>query len=168
MKRFILIAIEIVLCYVLQTSLYPYVSLANIMPNLLLILVVTEAYIHGRMTGLIVGLFCGLISDLCYGNLIGLYTIIYMLIGFYNGYANKIYAEEDYIFPLLFIGASDLVFNIFYYLFNFLLRGRLNLFFYFRRIMVPEVIYTIFASVIFYKLFQWLDALVEHRRKVED
>lgn len=167
MKRAIIIGIEILFCYVLQTSLHPYIALANIMPNLLLVLTVAYANMHGRMTGLFTGLFCGLIIDLSFGSVIGLYAGIYMVIGYFNGYARKIYAHDDYVLPLLFIGVSDIVYGIAYYIFEFLLRGKLNLFYYFRRIILPEAIYTIIAGILLYKLFQWLDVLSISRKKLE-
>ena len=42
---------------------------------------------------------------------------------------------------------------------QFLLRGRLGLFTYLYRIIIPEIVYTVFLTVIVYKLFY----LINHR-----
>lgn len=133
MMRVIVYLLEIIILFVIQTSTFHYFGLADIMPNLLLILVVSTAYMRGRTAGLAIGFFSGLLIDLVYGDLIGIYAFIYMFIGYFMGYTNKIYSNDDYTFPIIFVAVSDFVYGFFYYIFEFLLRGRLNLLFYMRK-----------------------------------
>lgn len=168
MKRFIVYFIEIIICFVLQSSLFHYISLAGVVPNLLLILVVSTAYMRGRLPGLLVGFFSGLLVDLFYGSIVGLYALLYLLIGYLAGYTNRIYSEDDYTLPLLFIGIGDLLYTFFYYVFEFLLRSRLNLPFYFIRFMVPEIIYTVASSVILYKLLNMVNSRLDRKLKQEE
>ena len=102
MKRFLIYLSEILILFVIQTSTFHYFGLADIMPNLLLILVVSSAYMRGRLTGLGIGFFTGLLMDIVYGELIGLYAFIYMIIGYFTGYANKIYNQSVSFNRLLF------------------------------------------------------------------
>lgn len=158
MKRLIVYTIEIIICYVLQTSMFGYINLADIMPNLLLILVVSYAYMRGRMTGLLLGLFSGLLIDLMSGGyIIGLYALIYMLIGYCIGYTYRYYSNDDYTFPILIIAVSDFAYGLLFYIFEFLLRGRLNFLFYLRRLILPEIIYTLVVSVVLYKLLHMIN-----------
>lgn len=152
MKRLIVYFLEIIICYIIQSSMFHYMALANVMPNLLLILVVSTAYMRGRMTGLLIGLFSGLLVDLTFGSIIGLYGFIYMIIGYFMGFANKIYSDDDYTLPILFVAISDLVYGFLYYVFEFLLRGKLNFPYYLVRIILPEIVYTVVASILLYKL----------------
>ena len=55
MKRIIVLGILIIICFVLQTSLLPLIEIANINPNLLLILTVSFGLMRGRMEGMFVG-----------------------------------------------------------------------------------------------------------------
>jgi len=151
-KRLIVYFLEIIICYIIQSSMFHYMALANVMPNLLLILVVSTAYMRGRMTGLLIGLFSGLLVDLTFGSIIGLYGFIYMIIGYFMGFANKIYSDDDYTLPILFVAISDLVYGFLYYVFEFLLRGKLNFPYYLVRIILPEIVYTVVASILLYKL----------------
>lgn len=159
MKRLIVYFIEIIICFVIQSSMFHYIGLANIMPNLMLILVVSTAYMRGKMSGLIMGFFSGLLVDIIFGNVIGLYAMFYLLIGYFIGFAHKIYDKDDYTIPLILVGVGDLIYGFFYFIFEFLLRGRLNIFFYFRRFIIPEMIYTIAVSVLLYKLLH----MINHR-----
>jgi rod shape-determining protein MreD len=138
--------------------MFHYFALANIMPNLLLILVVSTAYMRGRMSGLLMGFICGLLVDLLYGSfIIGLYALLYLLIGYFMGFTNKVYSNDDYTLPIVFIAVSDFVYGFFYYVFEFLLRGRLNFLFYLRRFIFPEVIYTVAVSIFLYKLLHMIN-----------
>jgi rod shape-determining protein MreD len=157
LKRAIIIFIEIIICFVLQSSLYQFISLAGVMPNLLLILVVSQAYMRGRMTGMVVGFFSGLLIDILFGNVIGLYAMLQMLIGYITGYANKIYSKDDFTLPLFFVALANFVYQFLYYIFEFLLRGKLDFTYYLRIRILPEIIYTVAASVFVYKLLHMIN-----------
>ena len=134
----------------------------------LLILVVSHGYMSGRIPGLAIGFFSGLLVDLVYGDLIGLNALLYMVIGYFIGYTNKIYANDDYTLPIIFVAISDLIYNFFYYIFEFLLRGRLNLLYYLRRIVLSEIIYTVVASIFVYKLLHLIDNLLKRKANKEE
>lgn len=161
MKRIIIIAIEILICFIIQSSMFPYISLANIMPNLLVILVVSYGYIKGKNSGLLVGFFSGLLVDLTFGNLIGLHSLLYMIVGYLAGFSHLIYDDEDFTLPIIFVAIGDFIFNFLYYMTSFLLKGRLNLGFYLRRIIIPGVIYTVVVSVLLYKIIHTIDKLLD-------
>ena len=65
------------------------------------------------------------------------------------------------------IGASDIVCNIFLYIFMFLLRSRFQFLYYFKTIIIPEFVYTMVVTIFLYylllKINQKLEA-VEKRR----
>ena len=168
MKRVIIYFIEIVICFVLQSSLYQFINLANVMPNLLLILVVSTAYMRGKTTGMTVGFFSGLLIDIAYGNLIGLYALLMMIIGYVAGFANKVYSRDDYTLPLLFIAVADFVYQFLYYIMEFLIRGRLDFPYYLRKIIFPEIIYTVAVSVILYKLLHMINHSLDRNENEEE
>ncbi|HEX3078474.1 MAG TPA: rod shape-determining protein MreD [Lachnospiraceae bacterium] len=161
MKRFICTAFVIVICYLLQSTVFQAISLASVVPNLLLIVTVAAGYMKGRKQGMYVGLACGLILDLCGGEIIGLFGLFFMYIGYLNGYANKIYYRDDYTIPIILVGCSDFLYGFLHYVFLFLLRNRLDFLFYLRRIILPELIYTTLVSIILYKLLHMMNVLLE-------
>lgn len=138
------------------------------MPNLLLILVVSTAYMRGRTSGLMVGFFSGLLVDIMFGSLFGLYALFLMLIGYLAGYTNKIYSKDDYALPLILIAIASFVYQFLYYIFEFLLRGKLDLLFYMGRIMIPSAIYTVAAATIVYKLLHMIDNRLDRNENEED
>ena len=95
--------------------------------------------------------------DLMYGSFIGYYALLYLAVGFLSGYSNYFYEKDDYTMPLILIGVGDLVYGTLFYILSFLLRARLNIFYYLRRIIIPEAIYTVVVGIILYKLIHSLN-----------
>ncbi len=167
MKRFIIVIAEILICFLLQTTIFQWFSLARVVPNLLLILTATAGFSKGRKEGLLTGFLCGLLIELCYSSIIGLYAFIYMTIGYLNGYCHRIFVKENLTIPLILVGLSDLVYFFLYYVFEYLLRGKLNIGFYFIHKGLPELIYTVIVSVFLYKLLNIINDKTEKKEEGE-
>lgn len=152
MKRFFVYILLVFICFMLQTTLFQWLELADIVPNILVILVVSIGYMRGHNEAMVTGILCGLCMDLMYGNVIGFYAFIYLSVGFVSAYTHYFYVADDFTIPLILIGMGDLLYSVIFYALSFLLRARLNVFYYFRRIMIPELIYTVIVAIILYKL----------------
>ena len=72
--------------------------------------------------------------------------------------------DDDIKMPVLLIAFSDLVYDLVVYLFQFFFRGRISLFFYLRRIIIPEVIYTALITLVVYRLLLALNHKLEKGR----
>ena len=106
----------------------------------------------GSRTGMLMGFWTGLLIDLFSGGRVGYYALIYAWIGFLAGFAYRIFYDDDIKTPMLLIGLSDLLCGLYQYIGSFLLRGRIHFFFYFGRIIIPELIYTVILGVFVYQL----------------
>lgn len=157
MKRYISLTVLIIVCFVLQTSIFPHLKLSNIMPNLLVVLVSAAGFMYGRKHGMFAGIICGLLVDLMYGEIIGVSIFMFVIIGYANGLANKLYFKDDLSIPLCAVALSDLLYGLLYYICNYLLRGRFDVLFYIIHIMIPEMIYTAAVGIIIYKLLRWIE-----------
>ena len=159
MRRKITLAVLILAVFILQGTIFQTLSIASISPNLLLILTVSFGFMRGKQEGLFVGFFCGLLIDIFYGyeNVVGFYALLYMYIGFFNGFLYKVFYDEDIKVPMLLVGVSDLAYGFVVYGIQFLLRGRLDVFVYLYRIIIPEMVYTVLITVIFYRILFWLN-----------
>lgn len=157
MKRYISMFLMIIVCFVLQTTVFAKLKLTNIMPNLLVILTAASGFMYGRKLGIFSGFFCGVFIDLLYGDVVGISIFIFALIGYMNGAANKLYFKDDLTVPLAAIALSDIIYGILFYICNFLMRGRLDILSYVIHIIIPEMIYTVIIGIIIYKFMHWLE-----------
>lgn len=163
MRRKITVFFIIVVCFLLQSTLFQALSFASISPNLLIVVVSSFGFMRGRKEGMWIGFFCGLLQDVFFGSVIGFYTLIYMYIGYINGFFRKIFFPEDIKLPLILISASDFSYSLLVYFFLFFLRGRFRFGYYLIHIIVPELVYTIVVTVGLYfvilKINQKLEAI---------
>ena len=161
MLRILLILIEIIVSYLLQSSVFIHFELAGVVPDMLLILVCSVAYTEGRNAGTFTGFFTGLVIDCTYGSFIGLFALIYMSIGYICGFGNKLYKSESYTFPYILIGCSEFLYNLAYYFFFMVMKGNLNFGYYFVTYIVPRIIYTVFISILLYRLYNMQHIFLE-------
>lgn len=152
MKRAFVYIVIILAAYFLQISVFGFFALADIVPNLFIIVTASIALIRGQKEGCLTGFMCGLIIDISGGYYIGINAFCFLIIGYMLGYLNQIYYEEDITLPLMLIGAADLIYGVMIYILSFLIRGRFRFFYYLERIILPELVYTVIISIIAYRL----------------
>lgn len=157
MKSKVILFFSIIICFMLQCTLLKALSVANITPNLLLILCVSMGLMRGKKSGLFVGFFSGLLIDLFYGSLLGFYGLIYMYIGYLAGFFYKIYYDNALKVPVLLVAGSDALYGLVVYVLQFMLRGRMGFFYYVSRIMIPEILVTVVLTILIYRLFYKLN-----------
>lgn len=152
MRRCITIGIIIILCFTLQSTIFHYLELANVVPNLILIVTMSFGLMRGRREGLLVGFFSGLLVDIFFGSILGPFAFIYMTLGYFNGFFHRIYYVEDVLLPMLMITLNELIYNFTVFFLYFLLRNKLSFTSYFKEIILPETLYTIIITLFFYKI----------------
>ncbi len=166
MLRKLVYALCILICFILQTTLFRALAFGGIVPNLLIILTASIGFMRDEKNGLIIGFFAGLIFDVFFSDVIGFQALIFMYIGFLNGFFSRIFYPEDIKLPMALIVTSDLSYGMLNYVFLFMLRGKFDFGFYFRNIIIPEVIYTLIITCALYPLLLVIErGLDEFERK---
>ena len=166
MRRIISIFILIILSFLLQSVLFSFQNVRGIAPNLLLILTMSFCIMRGRREGMLTGFFCGFLYDIFFGTLIGPYMFLFMIIGYLNGAFHKEFLMEDVMMPVIIIIVDELFFNFVIYIATFLLRNRTNLFFYLTHVMLPQMLFTVLATIIIYRFYVWINKYL--KKKVEE
>lgn len=168
MLRKVLTFILILVCFVLQSTVFRNLSFAGIVPNLLIILTASFGFMRGDNEGILIGFICGFLIDIFYGDILGFYAMIYMYIGFLNGKFNRIFYLEDIKLPIALIVVSDLSYGMLCYILMFLLNGKFHFLFYLKSIILPEVVYTIVVTCVLYPIVLLINNKLEqreHRRR---
>lgn len=167
MLRKIAIAFIIIIGFLLQGTVFARISMAGIVPNILIIITSSFGFMRGKNEGLIIGFFCGLILDVFFGEILGFYALVYLVIGYLNGFFKSIFYPEDIKLPMILISASELTYCFICFVFLFMLRGKFNIGYYFLHIFLPEIAYTILVTLILYKLIlkvnEWLEVFEKGR-----
>ena len=135
MKRGIVTAVLVFICFILQTSVFELIKLAGITPNILLILISSVAVMRGQKPGMIVGFFCGLLMDIFYGSTIVL------------------------------IGVNDLIYGFVMYILCGLLQNHLRIIYYLKNIILPEMVYTVAVGLVCYQILLRINDWLEKNEK---
>lgn len=157
MRRRIITGILILVCILLQSTVCQMISIASIKPNLLIILIVSFGLMRGRRDGMMIGFLCGLLTDLFFESILGFNAVIYMWVGYFSGYFYRIFYDDDIKTPLFLISISDVAYGVIQYVFRFLLRGRIDFFYYLGRIILPEMFYTLILTIICYRILYFIN-----------
>ena len=165
MKRTIVTTLVVFVCFLLQSTVFHALDFGGVIPNLLIIVTSSFGFMCGKKNGLLVGFFCGLLYDIFYGNILGYYALIYMYIGFANGFFRAIFYPEDIKLPLFLISFSDFSYNLLCYLLLFFLKGKFQITTYFSNVIIPELIYTILITIVLYPIIFLINNKLEESEK---
>ncbi len=165
MLRKIVVTLFVLGCFILQCSVFGSFAFAGIIPNLMIVLTSSFGFMRGEKEGLVIGFFCGLLSDIFFGNFLGFYALVLMYIGYLNGKFSRIFYPEDIKLPIALIVTSDLSYGILCYGLMFLLRGRLQFVYYFTHVILPEALYTIVVTIFLYPVILAVNKKLEAREK---
>lgn len=95
MRRKITVFLIIAVCYLLQSTVFQALSFASISPNLMIVVVSAFGFMRGKKEGLWIGFFTGLLLDIFTGSILGFYALLYMYVGYFNGFFRKMFYPED-------------------------------------------------------------------------
>ncbi|MCX4268221.1 MAG: rod shape-determining protein MreD [Lachnospiraceae bacterium] len=165
MLRILITGIFILVFFLLQITIGRSIAIASVAPNLLLILVSEFGFVRGQKTGIWVGFFSGLILDIYYGDAIGFYALLYMVIGYLNGFFHQLYYDEDITLPIGLLTGSNLLYGFFVYVIRFLLRNRLRFSYYFPHVIIAETVYTLLIAVLIYRPLLKVNRIIEKIEK---
>ena len=151
----------IVCGYFLQTAVFTEFTMGGIVPNILIICTVSMGMIRGKKEGCIIGFVFGILMDALYSVYFGIYALILALMGYAAGNLKQIFYEEDMTLPILLIGFADFIYGIATYIFGFFSRGRTNFLFYLRKIILPEMFYTLILAIFIYRLIIFINKKID-------
>lgn len=161
LKRKLIYMAIIVIAFLLESMLLPHLALASITPNLMLIVTASIGFMRGNKEGLFVGFFGGLLLDVFFGGYLGIYALIYAILGYCNGFFKRMFYEDDIKLPLVLISISDFIYGVVTYITRFMLNGDFRFFYYLKKIIIPEMLYTLLVTFIFYNIILRINQKLE-------
>ena len=153
--------IILLLNMILQSTLFQNFAILGVLPNTALLLVVSYAILRGDVEGAFVGFFAGLLQDIFFARYIGFYAMCGALTGFVCGKPFKDFFRENYLMPVVLVAAAMFANEFVFYVFHFLLFGQTDFWYYFHKLILPAMVYTLFLSIPIYRLVYGLNRRLE-------
>lgn len=148
----ILLIITFIVIYFLQTIFFSHFTIAGIMPNIFVILMLYIGLYMGRTMGIIYGIIYGIFLDIWVGKNLGLTSIALALIGLISGMFDKTLSKDNRMTVLLMGMICTIIYEIALYFMQYMIfhiNVEISVFI---KILLVEVIYNLLLITILYPL----------------
>ncbi|MBQ8638125.1 MAG: rod shape-determining protein MreD [Lachnospiraceae bacterium] len=163
--KFTLWIILILSAFLLQNNLCRMIPFFQTAPNLLLIVTFSLGFLRGKVTGMMTGLVCGLLLDAFSGGILGANVLAFIYIGYLNGLLSRILVNDMILLPLCLSVINEICYSLYSYVVRVLLIGKTNVWDYVKTIMLPELILTVFCTVILYGIIMTVNRRLGAKEK---
>lgn len=165
MKRKIAVFVIIIICFLFQSSIFSHMEFASVGPNLLLIVAASFGFMRGKKEGMVVGFTAGIFFDLFWGDVLGFNMLLFTLIGYFNGSFQRLFYDEDIKLPLVLLGVSELIYGLTTCFCLYVLRGDFAFMSHLADIILPELVYTILATLVLYPIILQVNKKLEEEEQ---
>jgi rod shape-determining protein MreD len=111
------------LCFILQTTIVPAISVFGIRPDLLLVALFFLALKTGHIPAIWTGFFLGLAQDLYSPSILGQNALSKTIAGFCAGFFNERMMRVDIVVQLVLLGVTFIVNDAVYFIVQYLKTG---------------------------------------------
>ncbi|MBS4535870.1 rod shape-determining protein MreD [Clostridium sp. D2Q-14] len=155
MKIFNIVALFIA-SFILQSTIYQYIAIFDIMPNTNLILIILIALFTNKKVGGIVGLIIGMIQDILFGNVIGIHGLIYFFVGYLIGMANSAISKDNSIASFLLTFITTICTNILFFFIYYFSSANITFIQMLKEITIVEAIYNSILAIFLFRIVKGL------------
>lgn len=158
----------ILIIFVFQMFIIDERELFGVKPNLILISVIVVSLWFGLYTGSIYSVIIGIITDMLFGNNIGIFTIGYAITGVIIGFFNYNYRKENKIALLYLTFIATAIFELIEYIIYFVITKEYTSILYFVYQIILTSILNIVIVYVVYSLLYKIISFFEDRLNVYD
>ena len=153
MKKFFIhvsLIVTFIVIYLLQTIFFSHFTIAGVMPNVFVILMLYIGLYMGRTMGVIYGIIYGIFLDIWIGKSIGLTSIALAIIGLISGIFDKTLSKDNRMTVLLMGIVCTIIYETILYMMQYM-AFEINLeILSFIKILLVEVVYNMLLIIILY------------------
>ena len=154
-----------IIIYFLQLNFFSWFTIAGVMPNMFIILVLFIGLFTNKNLGTIYGISIGLIIDLLTNQRVGITAVVLGIVGLLAGIFDKNFSKDNKITIMFIVAATTIATeSIIYFLTYILLNTNIDVLV-FIKILLIETVYNIFLSIILYPFIQKFGYYIENEYK---
>jgi rod shape-determining protein MreD len=165
MLRVGVLAALILLNFVVQATLLPFISIMQVTPDTALVFIISYAILRGDIEGALFGFFTGLVQDALGGFVLGFFALLGFLTGYICGKPFRDFFKDNYFLPFFVVVGVSLVYQFLVYVGTVMFLGQANFWFYFANIILPGTIYTASLAVPLYAFLHFINTRIERHEE---
>ena len=135
------------------------------MPNLFVLFVLFVGLFTNKFLGTVYGAIIGAILDILFRDKIGISMIALGLVGFLATLFNKNFSKDSRIAIMLMVSGLTVIYEVIVYFASYFVLGTSIEIWSFIKILILEVIFNLFITIIVYPLFQKFGYYIENEFK---
>lgn len=151
--------------FILQSTVLHAIEIRGVIPDTMLIIVVSYALLRGQNSGAATGFFAGLLYDIFFGNSLGFYALMGMLTGYFCGICHRNFYRENFVLPVTLSAVTNIIMGLVIYFTGFLFNNRYNVFYYVVSVIIPQAVYTGIVALPVYRILYGINKKVEIKEK---
>ncbi|MCD8037313.1 MAG: rod shape-determining protein MreD [Clostridiales bacterium] len=165
MLNVIVTAVVLIVNFIIQSTVLQFIEIRGVIPDTMITIIVSYALLRGQNCGMAVGFAAGMIYDIFFGNSLGFYALLCMLIGYFCGICHRNFYRENYVLPVTLSAASCMIMGLVIYVTGFLLQNNYNVFYFLFSVIVPQTVYTGIAAIVVYRILYSINNRIEKKEK---
>ena len=150
MKRALPTIAVLAIGLLVQVALAPYLAIGAIVPNFLLLIVVTLALVEGAGWGAVSGFVAGFAFDLAGTGPVGPMALVLSVVGYATGTLQANLFAEGWLLPLTVLGLASISVEVAYGLILVVLGAATGWWHTFATVMFPEALYNVALGLLVY------------------
>ena len=158
-------AVVLIVNFILQSTVLHLIEIRGVIPDTMIIIIVSYALLRGRNAGAVTGFFAGLIYDIMFGNSLGFYVLMGMLVGWFCGMCHRNFYRDNFILPVSLSVLSNFIVGIIIYITGFLFKNNYNVLYFMFSVIIPQSVYTGIAAIVVYRILYSINHAVEKKEK---
>lgn len=160
-----LLIITFIIIYLLQSIFFSHFTIAGVMPNIFIILMLYIGLYMGRTMGIVYGVIYGIFIDIWVGRNLGVTSISLALIGLISGMLDKTLSKDSRITVIMMGAICTIIYEVSLYFIQYMAFGINIEVLNFIKILFVEVIYNILLIIILYPLMKVTGYEIENEIK---
>ncbi|MBR6252469.1 MAG: rod shape-determining protein MreD [Clostridia bacterium] len=150
----------------LQINVFNYFALFGVIPNIGIILIVAISMYAGKNIGAVTGFIYGLVFDSCFEISFGLYTLLFLLMGYAIGQIKGKFALDNKFSLPIIVAVTTIIVEIINLIFLNLKQPAFDIsFLYVTKVLLLESAYNVLLTLLAYKPLMLLGDIINRSRR---
>lgn len=162
--RFATYIITLIVGFILQSTFFEAITILDIKPNAILIIIISVALLRGELEGAVVGFLGGLLLDI-YAPYIGINAFIGMITGYIVGILTAGLYKENPFVPVTTVFIATLFYDFVFYALGAFMQGYTDFSYFFNTIILREMVYNALITLFIYGIIYLLNSKLELKER---
>ena len=140
--------------YFLQINFFSWFNIADVKPNLFVILVLFIGLFVNKKVATVFGFLIGIYLDILTSKQVGISAIVFAFLGYMGGFLDKSFSKDSKITIILMVAGCTFVYEVIVYVYSTIKNNVPIDFLGFNKILIIELLFNVLLTIILYPIIR--------------